>query len=399
MTMHPQNSIALASIQLPPSLFASPVPSTPLADCKLQLLVFRNGKLFCSTGNSSRLADDGKRRSVATPVIYAGTCKGCLLSGGLGCPMWGFSWGMELHGGPWAVPWCSCKAKPSLGVFLGRWQCAYGMQWGGPLCPAPFEGTGRGVSVVLLTRFLCCCRWLRSGKPVRAGGRVAAAPRGGCRPGGRILELRGAGGNGGLERRGVPAGRPGAQRHLPTLPAPQQRGCAHGRWGASNSVGSLGRGRGAEPEGCRGVVGWDGRTGTGGTGSDGLCCAMQELSGFPSEARGAVEVLHPAMYTCTAVLLLCLFTTIITYIVNHGWVSVLVPALAVVMVGGAVLGGVSLWAAGGAPQLLPTAGRKVCGDGCPGDDHPGDGPSGDGPPGEGLSGDGPLGRGPLGHGF
>lgn len=45
---------------------------------------------------------------------------------------------------------------------------------------------------------------------------------------------------------------------------------------------------------------------------------MQELSGFPSEARGAVEVLHPAMYTCTAVLLLCLFTTIITYIVNHG---------------------------------------------------------------------------------
>ncbi|XP_009991553.1 PREDICTED: G-protein coupled receptor 124 [Chaetura pelagica] len=43
-----------------------------------------------------------------------------------------------------------------------------------------------------------------------------------------------------------------------------------------------------------------------------------ELSGFPSEARGAGEVLHPAMYTCTAVLLLCLFTTIITYIVNHG---------------------------------------------------------------------------------
>lgn len=53
-------------------------------------------------------------------------------------------------------------------------------------------------------------------------------------------------------------------------------------------------------------------------GSDGLCCAVQELSGFPSEAQGAVEVLHPAMYTCTAVLLLCLFTTIITYIVHHG---------------------------------------------------------------------------------
>lgn len=56
----------------------------------------------------------------------------------------------------------------------------------------------------------------------------------------------------------------------------------------------------------------------GAVGSDGLCCAVQELSGFPSEAQGAAEVLHPAMYTCTAVLLLCLFTTIITYIVHHG---------------------------------------------------------------------------------
>ncbi|KAJ7423328.1 adhesion G protein-coupled receptor A2 [Willisornis vidua] len=50
---------------------------------------------------------------------------------------------------------------------------------------------------------------------------------------------------------------------------------------------------------------------------------IKELSGFPSEARGAVEVLHPAMYTCTAVLLLCLFTTIITYIVHHG--TILIP--------------------------------------------------------------------------
>lgn len=91
--MRPQNSIALASIQLPPSLFASPVPATPLADCKLQLLVFRNGKLFCSTGNSSRLADDGKRRSVATPVIYAGTCKGCLLAWGAPCEAFPGGWG------------------------------------------------------------------------------------------------------------------------------------------------------------------------------------------------------------------------------------------------------------------------------------------------------------------
>uniref|UniRef100_A0A8B9P248 Adhesion G protein-coupled receptor A2 n=1 Tax=Apteryx owenii TaxID=8824 RepID=A0A8B9P248_APTOW len=130
-SFHLKNSIALASIQLPPSLFASPAPPAPPADCKLQLLVFRNGKLFCSTGNSSRLADDGKRRSVATGLWEPGQC-----------------------------------------------------------------GVSDGVSIA------------------------------------------------------------------------------------------------------------------------------QELSGFPGEARGPVEALHPAMYTCTAVLLLCLFTTIITYIVNHGAIHI-----------------------------------------------------------------------------
>lgn len=77
----PQNSVALASIQLPPSLFstlpaalAPPVPP----DCTLQLLVFRNGRLFRSHGNTSRpgAAGPGKRRGVATPVIFAGTSKG-----------------------------------------------------------------------------------------------------------------------------------------------------------------------------------------------------------------------------------------------------------------------------------------------------------------------------------
>lgn len=77
----PQNSVALASIQLPPSLFsslpaalASPVPP----DCTLQLLVFRNGRLFRSHGNTSRpgASGPGKRRGVATPVIFAGTSKG-----------------------------------------------------------------------------------------------------------------------------------------------------------------------------------------------------------------------------------------------------------------------------------------------------------------------------------
>lgn len=83
----PQNSVALASIQLPPSLFSSlpaalapPVvpPAVPQA-CILQLLVFRNGRLFRSHhGNASRPggAGPGKRRGVATPVIFAGTSKG-----------------------------------------------------------------------------------------------------------------------------------------------------------------------------------------------------------------------------------------------------------------------------------------------------------------------------------
>lgn len=38
---------------------------------KLQLIAFRNGKLFPATGNSTNLADNGKRRTVVTPVILA----------------------------------------------------------------------------------------------------------------------------------------------------------------------------------------------------------------------------------------------------------------------------------------------------------------------------------------
>ncbi|XP_053573724.1 adhesion G protein-coupled receptor A2 [Bombina bombina] len=72
---HVKNSLALASVHLPPSLFA--FSSSP--SCKLQVLAFKNGKLFRSVGNSSRLAEDGKRRSISTPVIYVGT-RGCGIS-------------------------------------------------------------------------------------------------------------------------------------------------------------------------------------------------------------------------------------------------------------------------------------------------------------------------------
>ncbi|VFV25038.1 probable g-protein coupled receptor [Lynx pardinus] len=67
------NTIVEASIQLPASLFSPKqkreVRPTDDSLYKLQLLAFRNGKLFPATGNSTNLADDGKRRTVVTPVI------------------------------------------------------------------------------------------------------------------------------------------------------------------------------------------------------------------------------------------------------------------------------------------------------------------------------------------
>uniref|UniRef100_A0A3B4WV67 Adhesion G protein-coupled receptor A3 n=1 Tax=Seriola lalandi dorsalis TaxID=1841481 RepID=A0A3B4WV67_SERLL len=62
-----------ASLQLPQSLFTQAAVPGQAEDTvyKLHLLGFRNGKFFPSTGNSSQLADGGKRRSVATPVIMA----------------------------------------------------------------------------------------------------------------------------------------------------------------------------------------------------------------------------------------------------------------------------------------------------------------------------------------
>ncbi|XP_058156355.1 adhesion G protein-coupled receptor A3 isoform X1 [Dasypus novemcinctus] len=68
-----KNTIIEASIQLPPSLFSPKqkreVRPTDDSLYKLQLIAFRNGKLFPATGNSTNLADDGKRRTVVTPVI------------------------------------------------------------------------------------------------------------------------------------------------------------------------------------------------------------------------------------------------------------------------------------------------------------------------------------------
>eukprot|EP00064_Thunnus_orientalis_P012680 superscaffoldBa00001974_g12715 len=68
-----KSTIVEASLQLPQSIFTQSALPGQVDDTvyKLHLLGFRNGKFFPSTGNSSQLADGGKRRSVATPVIMA----------------------------------------------------------------------------------------------------------------------------------------------------------------------------------------------------------------------------------------------------------------------------------------------------------------------------------------
>uniref|UniRef100_A0A452IZT0 Adhesion G protein-coupled receptor A2 n=1 Tax=Gopherus agassizii TaxID=38772 RepID=A0A452IZT0_9SAUR len=187
---HIKNSIALASIQLPPSLFSTSAPLSLPQACKVQFLVFRNGKLFRSTGNSSRLADNGKRRSVATPVIYAGT-HGCGVSNLTepvtvslrhfreGADPMPAHWNFEVLGGNggWSAEGCQlAHQEPNITTLLGR--------------------------------------------------------------------------------------------HLNNF------------------------------------------------------AVLMELNNFPHEAAGPAEVLHPVLYTCTALLLLCLFTTIITYIINHSTIHI-----------------------------------------------------------------------------
>ncbi|XP_068569543.1 adhesion G protein-coupled receptor A3 [Cebidichthys violaceus] len=68
-----KSPIVEASLQLPQSLFTQAALPGQAEDTvyKLHLLGLRNGKFFPSTSNSSQLADGGKRRSVAAPVIMA----------------------------------------------------------------------------------------------------------------------------------------------------------------------------------------------------------------------------------------------------------------------------------------------------------------------------------------
>ncbi|XP_064203569.1 adhesion G protein-coupled receptor A2 [Anguilla rostrata] len=181
-----KNAVALASVSLPASLFPPDAPS----DCKLQFVVFRTGRFFPYTGNSSGSADHARRRSVNTPVIYVGLD---------GCDMWNLSDPVVVslrHSSPGSDP------------MAAHW-----------------------------------------------------SPQ--------ALELQG----------------------------------------------------GWSQEGCQ-LVHSDATVST-------LRCSvlsnyavLQEMPAFPSPLPAPVEVLHPVVYTCTAVLLLCLFTIIITHILHHSSIHI-----------------------------------------------------------------------------
>uniref|UniRef100_A0A674EXP4 Adhesion G protein-coupled receptor A2 n=1 Tax=Salmo trutta TaxID=8032 RepID=A0A674EXP4_SALTR len=49
---------------------------------------------------------------------------------------------------------------------------------------------------------------------------------------------------------------------------------------------------------------------------------LQEVPDFPHSPPMLVRVLHPVVYTCTAILLLCLFTVIITHILHHSSINI-----------------------------------------------------------------------------
>uniref|UniRef100_A0A8C2MHA5 Adhesion G protein-coupled receptor A2 n=1 Tax=Cricetulus griseus TaxID=10029 RepID=A0A8C2MHA5_CRIGR len=75
-----------------------------------------------------------------------------------------------------------------------------------------------------------------------------------------------------------------------------------------------------------------------------------ELSAFPREVGGPGAGLHPVVYPCTALLLLCLFSTIITYILNHssihvsrkGWHMLLNLCFHMAMTSAVFVGGITL---------------------------------------------------------
>ncbi|XP_043967173.1 adhesion G protein-coupled receptor A2 [Gambusia affinis] len=77
---------------------------------------------------------------------------------------------------------------------------------------------------------------------------------------------------------------------------------------------------------------------------------LQEVPTFPNSSLVSVRVLHPVVYACTAVLLLCLFTIIITHILHHSsiqisrksWHTLLNTCFHIAMTSAIYAGGISL---------------------------------------------------------
>eukprot|EP00064_Thunnus_orientalis_P007562 superscaffoldBa00000849_g7584 len=77
---------------------------------------------------------------------------------------------------------------------------------------------------------------------------------------------------------------------------------------------------------------------------------LQEVPDFPNSTTISVRVLHPVVYACTAVLLLCLFTIIITHILHHSsihisrksWHTLLNTCFHIAMTTAIYAGGISL---------------------------------------------------------
>uniref|UniRef100_A0A3P9IHJ8 Adhesion G protein-coupled receptor A2 n=1 Tax=Oryzias latipes TaxID=8090 RepID=A0A3P9IHJ8_ORYLA len=78
---------------------------------------------------------------------------------------------------------------------------------------------------------------------------------------------------------------------------------------------------GWSPEGCR-LVHSDSRTSTMGCTLLSNYAVLQEVPEFPNTNANSVRMLHPVVYACTAVLLLCVFTIVITHIVHHSSIHI-----------------------------------------------------------------------------
>uniref|UniRef100_A0A8C9KVR7 Adhesion G protein-coupled receptor A2 n=1 Tax=Phocoena sinus TaxID=42100 RepID=A0A8C9KVR7_PHOSS len=76
-----------------------------------------------------------------------------------------------------------------------------------------------------------------------------------------------------------------------------------------------------EDKACSGIVGALERIGGAALSAHAQHISV-ELRAFPREVEGSGAGLHPVVYPCTALLLLCLFSTIITYILHHSSVRV-----------------------------------------------------------------------------